>query len=172
LEYESTLELLDKRGEKAVFHKRERVRYLQNNIIAYQDQAWGDGRILLNYRCTPGKPVDRYHSGRKTHIVISLREVKHRGDIDEFNIQRGIRRGFLKAAEWWETGISHRTKKLKIQFIFPKSRPPARISISDSTNQPALPQPSQVQLPDGRRLVSWEMNQPRLYEHYLFKWEW
>ena len=46
LEYESTLELLDASGKCARFSKRQRVRYLQNNIIAYQDQAWGDGEIF------------------------------------------------------------------------------------------------------------------------------
>jgi len=30
------------------------VRYLQDNVIAYRDQAWGDGEILVDYRCTPG----------------------------------------------------------------------------------------------------------------------
>ncbi len=40
LDYDSTLELLDEHGHRARFSKREKVRYLQNNIIAYQDQAW------------------------------------------------------------------------------------------------------------------------------------
>ena len=52
LDYESTLELQDKCGERAIFRKRGKVRYLQDNIIAYQDQAWADGESLLNYRCT------------------------------------------------------------------------------------------------------------------------
>ncbi len=94
LEYETTLELLDKEGEHAIFHKRQQVRYLQNNIIAYQDQAWGDGQILRNYRCSPGQSVDRYKLGHKTLILISLREIKQRGDIDEFNIQWEMRNGF------------------------------------------------------------------------------
>jgi hypothetical protein len=84
LEYESALEIKDKRGEQALFRKREKVRYLQNNIIAFQDQAWGDGKILVNYRCAPGFPVDTYRSGYKSYILISLREVKNHGDIDEF----------------------------------------------------------------------------------------
>jgi len=50
LEYESTLELKDRGGKRATFKKREKVRYLQDNVIAYQDQAWGDGEILVNYR--------------------------------------------------------------------------------------------------------------------------
>jgi hypothetical protein len=44
LAYESTLELLDDRGLRARFQKHERIRYLQSNIIAYQDQAWETGR--------------------------------------------------------------------------------------------------------------------------------
>jgi hypothetical protein len=171
LEYESTLELLDKRGQRARVSKREKVRYLQNNIIAYPDQAWGDGKILLNYRCTPGKPVDRYHPNQKTYILISLREVKNRGDIDEFNIEWEFRKSFLQKTEFWVNEVSHRTRRLKVQVIFPKTRPPLRVLVNDSTNQ-VLDQPSQVELPDGRWLVSWETDQPRLYERYLLKWYW
>jgi hypothetical protein len=39
LDYEIRLELADTKGEKAILYKRERVRFLQNNILAYQDQA-------------------------------------------------------------------------------------------------------------------------------------
>ena len=37
LEYESTLELKDRGGREATFRKREKVRYLQDHTIAYQD---------------------------------------------------------------------------------------------------------------------------------------
>ena len=96
LVYESTLELLDTTGERAHYKKREKIRYLQNNTIAYQDFAWGDGRILLNYRCTPGKVVDRWRPGQTTYILISLRQAKHRGDTDDFNIEWDIRGGFRR----------------------------------------------------------------------------
>jgi len=119
LEYETTLELHDPKGKKSTLKKREKVRYLQDNIIAYQDQAWGDGEILIDYRCTPGEPVDRYKPGRKTYILISLREVKHRGDVDVFNIEWGIREGFMRDRELWETEIRYRTKRLKVKVILP-----------------------------------------------------
>ena len=54
LEHETTLELKDRTGKRATFEKEKRVRYLQDNIIAYHDQAWGDGEILLGYRSTQG----------------------------------------------------------------------------------------------------------------------
>ena len=70
LKYESTLEFLDPEGTKVIFRKREMVRYLQDNIIAYQDQAWGDGQILVNYYCTPGTRVDSYRLGYKWYKLI------------------------------------------------------------------------------------------------------
>ncbi len=100
LEYEIRLELKDPDGKKALVSKQETVKYLQNNIIAFQDQAWGDGKILQNYKCTPGVPVDKYRSGYKTHILISLRDIKNRGDIDEFNIRWGISSGFLSLPDF------------------------------------------------------------------------
>ena len=113
LEYESTLELKGRGGRRATFKKREKVRYLQDNVIAYQDQAWGDGEILVNYRCTPGTPVDQYQFGHKTHILISRREVKNRGDIDVFNIEWGIHQGFLGRTEHWAAGLLRRWHPLR-----------------------------------------------------------
>ncbi len=174
LEYETALELQNRRGENALLRKREKVRYRQNNIIAFQDQAWADGEILINYRCTPGVAVDRYRPGQQTYILISLRDIKNRGDIDEFNIQWGIHRGFIRSTELWETVICHRTKRLKMQVIFPRSRPPQHASLIEGNRRRTslLGPEAQAQLPDGRWCVSWETTRPRLNEHYLLKWDW
>lgn len=174
LEYESTLELKDKKGKQAFFRKREKVRYLQDNIIAYQDQAWGDGDILQNYSCSPGTPVDIYRPGRKTYILVSLREVKNQGEMDEFNIEWGIANGFLRTRERWETEIRHRMKLLKVQVIFPKERPPISVSLIEYSRQRTftLNEENKTKLPDGCWLISWEMQRPRLHETYILKWEW
>lgn len=85
LDYETTLELLNKKGTRARFKKRKHVRYLQDNIIAYQDHAWGDGNILLDHRCTPGKRVDHYRLGYKTYIMLSLGTIRNRVMIAKTN---------------------------------------------------------------------------------------
>ena len=139
LEHKSTLELLDNQGKKAIFHKRQKVRYLQDYIIAYQDQAWGDGEILLDYRCTPGTAVDFYRPGNKTYILISLRGVKKRGDTDFFDIQWKIRNGFLRTQELWETEINHITQVLRVVVIFPRNRPPIRAWLIENIRQKTLP---------------------------------
>ena len=73
--------LKDKDGKQALVRKRQKVRYLQNNIIAYQDQAWGDGQILINYRCSPGVEADRYQTGQNFHVLPQVPESVFRQDL-------------------------------------------------------------------------------------------
>jgi len=174
LDYESTLELLDKTGRQARFSKREEVRYLQNNIIAYQDQSWGDGQILIGYRCSPGKLVDLYRPGNKTYLLISLREIRNRGDIDRFNIEWRIRNGFKRKTELWETGVGHRTRRLRIQVVFPKDRPPIQAWLVEEVRRRKhlLGEEAKVRLPDGRWQVSWKTRWPQMNEQYQLHWSW
>jgi len=118
--------------------------------------------------------VDPYRSGYKTYVLISRREVKNKGDLDEFNIEWSIRQGFLRRTEQWETRVTHRTRRLKINVVFPKSRPPWRIIMTESNRQRShhLGKDAQVELPDGRWLVAWETHKPRLYENYILQWKW
>ncbi len=173
LDYESTLEIHDKEGNKATLNKRNTVRFLQDNIIAFQDYAWGDGRYLVNYSVNPGKPVDRYRIDNKTYILLSLREVRNKGDIEEFNIRWQIKKGFLKKDGWWTTEIDKRFKCVKVNVIFPKDRPPQKVVLLEkNTNRIQRLDRNIKKLPDGRWKVTWESKNPRLYERYIIKWEW
>ena len=174
LDYESTLVLHDTKGKRAKLHKRMKVRYLQDNIIAFQDYAWGEGKFLINYKSSPGIKVDQYKLGYKTYILLSLREVKNRGDIDEHNIEWDIHNGFLKKDGFWETSVTSRMKRLRVKVIFPKTRPPLSVSLIESNSRRAyvLGNEHIKKLPDGRWKLSWEKQKPMLFEHYLLKWEW
>ncbi len=174
LYYESTLEILDDKGKKVHFSKRKKVSYLQDNIVVYQDCAWGDGKILINYKSNIGKPVDRYQSGYKTIILLSLHEIKNRGDVDDFHIKWDIKNGFMKSEEFWETNISQKTKNFSLNVIFPKQRRPLRIKVEESNSRKThqLNKDNFSTLPDGRIKVTWEKKNPRLYENYIVKWKW
>jgi hypothetical protein len=174
LEYESRLEIADTKGEKAVLHKRERVRFLQDNIMAYQDQAWGDGVIFADYRCSPGVAVDRYREGHLYRILISLRETKSRGDIEEFHIQRTIKRGFTKPVEDFQIEINHTTRKLSVSVVFPRNRVPKRVTLIEKNivRVTELGTEYRVTLPDGRQQYLWQSDHPRVFEAYILRWEW
>ncbi len=174
LRYECTLELRDPKGMQADIHKREKVRYLQDYVNTFQDQAWGNGQIFLNYRCSPGTPVDQYQLGHNTLKLISLRDTRNRGDMDEFDIEWLMRDGFLRSTGFWGTAINHRSRDVSVNVIFPPSRPPSAASIYERRRQrtTALSPGSHRILPDGRHVISWHIARPRLYEDYILKWKW
>jgi hypothetical protein len=174
LDYDSMLELKDRRGRVAVLERRQKVRFLQDNIIAYQDQAWGDGELFADYQCSPGVAVDRYRDGLKWNVLISLRETRQRGDLTEFHLSRKIRNGFTKSSEWLQTELSHRTRHLCIRVIFPRRRrcQQALLVERNRNRTTELGAAHFGLLADGRQVLLWETNRPRINELYTIKWQW
>ncbi|MCG3209290.1 MAG: hypothetical protein FOGNACKC_02911 [Anaerolineae bacterium] len=174
LDYDATLELKDRRGETAIFTKRQQVKFIQDHILAFEDYAWGDGDIFAAYQCTPGVPVDRYPVGDRWNILISLRETKQSGDVTDFHIQRTIKNGFVKPEESFQTEISHRTRRLKMTIIFPKSRRCRRAALLERSRHrhTELGPEHFTDLPDGRQQVIWETDKVRPFEVYTLKWQW
>jgi hypothetical protein len=174
LNYHATLELLTATGKTAVFRKEQRVQFLQNHIIAFEDYAWGDGDVLADYRCTPGVEADRYREGDRWNILISLRETRSRGDIAEFYIERVEKNTFTQAEEWLQTEIRRPTHRLQMDIIFPQERPCQRaVVIQRSRNRVTVLEPTHFNLlPNGRQLVRWVTGNVRTYELYTLKWWW
>lgn len=174
LDFEHTLELCDPLGQQAIFHKRATVRLLQDHVAAYVDQAWGKGEIFADYRVSPGVPVDRYRYGHKYYVLISLREIKRRGDILHLVIDRTVHDGFNVKTGWSETAVNHSTKQFRLGIVFPANRPPQRVTLIEANRnaQTALGEDHRVSLPDGRIEVSWETSRPHLFETYTLRWTW
>jgi hypothetical protein len=174
LDFEHTLELCDAKGKEAIYHKRETVRVLQDYVSAYTDQAWGRGEIFADYHCSPGVPVDRYRDGKFYRVLISLREVKRRGDILRISIDRSVRNGFDLKTGWSETLVQHQTHRFRVAVIFPKARPPHQTALVEVNRNRTTPlgQANTEILSDGRRKVFWETTKPKLFETYTLKWTW
>lgn len=174
LEYDSTLELLDAKGKTAVFKRRQKVKFLQNHIIAFQDHAWGDGDIFAAYKVSPGIVADRYREGDRWNILISLRETKSKGDIKDFYIERTATDGFTQTEEWWQVEVWQKTHRLKLQAFFPKNRHCRRAVLHErARNQTTVLGHEHFHiLPDGRQLLVWQTTDPRPAEVYTIRWTW
>ncbi len=174
LEHDVELELMDTKGRTAIYRKRQRVRFLQDNIIAYQDQAWGDGDIFADYKCSPGVPVDRYREGYLYRVLISLRGTRHRGDVEEFRIERTIKDGFVEPVETLQTDVNQKTQAFSLSLIFPAKRGPKSVRLIErhTSRNFVLGSEQTRKLPDGRWQVSWHTQKPHLFEAYILRWEW
>lgn len=174
LDYESTLELLDISGKIASFRKRLQVKFLQNGVIAFEDYAWGDGEILADYKCVPGEVVDKYREGDRWNILVSLRESKSIGDTEEFYIERIEKNAFTMAEEWLQTEIRRRTRRLRINIVFPKERRCLRAVLTQRrSNRAHVLGSEHIRiLPDGRQIVTWETKDMNAYDVITLKWQW
>lgn len=173
LDYETTLDL-SSTGKTAIFLKRQKVRFLQDNVISFEDYVWGEGEIFADYKCAPGVIVDRYLVGDRWNILISLRESKNRGDVEEFFIESRFKDSFLRAEEWQQVEIRHHTKHLKMTVVFPKSRHCKRAIIQQRRHRQSseLGNEHFGVLPDGRQVVTWEAKNIEPLEIYTLRWEW
>lgn len=174
LEHHARLELHDIKGKKATYFKDQKVRFLQDHIMAYQDQAWGDGNIFADYKCSPGIAVDRYQQGNVWRILISLRQTRHENDVETFHIKRVIEDGFIKPVEYFQARIDHPTQLLSMSLLFPLKHPPKRVDVMEQgTSRSIELKASDVQtLPNGQTLVAWSMKYPKIGEAYNLRWEW
>lgn len=174
IDYETTLTLHDPKGKKATLRKREEVKFLQDGVVVFEDFGWGEGSVMLNYKCSPGKVVDSYRSGYKKVIVISLRKIMSKGDKEEFNISWDMKDSFVTNDEAWLTEINRKFQNIKVNVIFPASRPPRKVMIEESNSKRSkiLGEDSIKKLSNGTWRVSWETKNPRLYESYNLRWEW
>jgi len=174
LDYDDMLELVDAEGKLAVLHSRVKVRFLQDNVIAFQDYAWGEGNQLAQYKISPGKVVDLYKEGGRWNILVSLRETKGRGDITEFRIERTIKNGFTKDVEWRQTEIWLKFHQIRLSVVFPKDRLCKKAILSErgSKKHKVLDASHFQLLPDGRQILVWERPKPKRAEVYTIRWEW
>jgi hypothetical protein len=173
LDFEHTLELCDRLGKKAIFHKVETVRLLQDYVSSYVDWAWGRGEICASYRCSPGVMVDKYRCGSKYCVLVSFRQEKRRGEVFDIRIDRTVRGGFTQKKGWCETMVRHKTRRFRLAVIFPKSRPPQLVALVEVNRNRTTRLDSAISiLPDGRYLVSWQTLKPKLFETYALSWTW
>ena len=174
LSYDATLEIKDATGDEATLTRRETIRFLQDNVVALHDHAWGNGELFAEYHCRPGVPVDFYEDGSKHNVLISLRETKNRGDVMDLWIQRVVRGGLATPPWWLETEIEHWTRNLKLSIIFPKERLCRHATITRRIAERTAPLGDQhfAFLRDGRQQVTWQAKHPKLHDVHTIKWDW
>lgn len=174
LNHENIWELDDVHGSQVTHTKNMQVKFIQNNVIAIEDFIWGDGVFMKDYSCTPGHVADTYKSGSRTNVLISIRDVKNKGDIENFEFKRKIVDGFKSSSEWVEIMPIYRTRKLNIKVVFPIGRPCKRATLTTNANGAAKPiQRSEIESqPDGRQAINLVFENPKIREVFTIRWDW
>jgi hypothetical protein len=172
--FDATLEMLDAEGQTAVLERDQELCFLQDGVVGLYHQVWGEGELFDEYEVRPGVVADRFQLGSRHISLISLRQIKNRGDTLQLRIRRQIRGGWSDPEEWLELAVNHQTRRLRLTVIFPVKRPPQQAFVElQSTGTSRVLEPRRWQVDDqGRTVLTWQERQPVLGETYRLRWQW
>ena len=174
LHFAVTLELRDPRGQTAVLEREQALRVLQDGVVGLYHQVWGEGELFDDYQVEPGIVADRFQCGAHHITLISLRQIKNRGDVLRLWIRRQVKRGWTQPEEWLEIAVNHRTRYVRVRVVFPAARPPGHVALTEEGTGAVqeLDQRSWSVDEQGRTVIAWQKRAPILGETYLLRWSW
>lgn len=171
LNYKATLEIKDIGGHNAIYTRRERVRFLRDNVSTLYDYGWGDGQSFASHRVSPGRIVDRQSIGPRYKTTIALPSPKNRGDLLTFSIRRLAHDALVDRKCWLEAEIYHKMERMTLIVIFPKERPVKRAYIIAQQAQTTMPVTVTVDKA-GRQNLRYSVHGPKVGERYTLQWDW
>lgn len=173
LDFELGLKLLDAGGRSAEVIRVERLRFHQDGVMGIYHQIWGEGE-LQDYQVEPGVVADRFSVGPRTFILISLREVKNRGDELTLTTCRRVSLGWTQSEEWLEAALSHRTAKITLKVTFPKGRPPTSAELVElpAGNRARIERTRWTTDQSGCTTIRLTRKRPQVGSSYVLRWTW
>ena len=174
LECTNTWDLSDPNGAVATFTKRNRVRFIQNNVLAIPDYVWGDGSSH-EYRCSPGRQVDEFKEGHRVCKVISLGKAYKRDEELVLEISRTVKDAFTSSAEWLEVRPVVGTPHLELNVIFPegvKAHDVVMTTTKDATGETREKRLEKFDFDNGRQRLTVNFRRPPPDELIRIDWRW
>lgn len=171
LDMKMALDVVDRRGRKAIYTKRERIRFLRDNIISIYDYGWGTGNTYASHRVKPGHVAERRQVGSRYRSLIILPEPQNRGDEMTFMVRR-LWKGSLKGRpNWLEAEVHHKMKHLALSVTLPRGRRIQSSRLFDRKG-PVKPDPKVNVTAQGRQRVQARIAKPIVGNCYTLEWDW
>lgn len=171
LDYKASLDVLDAKGRTAVYQKRERVRFLRDQVTSFPDFGWGTGETFASHRVRPGRIVERRPVGPRHRSLVVLAEPQNRGDELTFEVRRLIRKGITGKRNWLEAEVNQPMGRLALCVTLPASRRVrgARLLRHREAAETAVAVRTDAQ---GKQQLSVRVVKPQLGELYTLEWGW
>jgi hypothetical protein len=165
LSFESQLDILEENGA-ATFRRRQRIRFLEDNVSFFIDRVWGEGVILAGY--SPGRGmslVDSVRNEGRWALLLSFSRRFRKGDSVEIETERRIVGAFTESGGYWELAMNAPTRMLSLQVKSPRKR---------TVSEPEIVAPARGELSfkmsgaDAQFVVK----HPALHVPYRVEWRW
>lgn len=171
---EDVWDIEDRDAHTVTLTKTRTVKYLQNEVFAIRDFAWGTGAVSgAQVIEGPGDAVHDYTRDEQEHTIILLDGIRgRRSDPDHFKFRRVFADSFPDRTESVVAEVVNATGRIAVTVRFPPDRPPTsawltRREAGIVEEEPIVPRPS-----GGRQQVTWTTDRPRRFASYRIYWKW
>jgi hypothetical protein len=146
IKFSGRLKILDPLKQVATFTRRQRIRFLEDNVAIFFDRVWGDGVVFAGYSAPGLRILEPFKTFKGYIVPLALPRLFSKGEIFEVVTQRKIVGAFYETDGYWETAMSTPTDLVNISVITPADvvtgpaeiRSPARGDIDASQTDHAL----------------------------------
>ncbi len=166
------LELVDARGERAVLHRRQRVRFLGNGGAVVRELLWGEGEQLVRYQAHGARRIGVRAEGSKRAVLLDPDGHPAPGDRRTIESRRTIRGGFTRRQEYCEAFLERPTGSVELTVVFPPKRPPTTAQLVQAPSERVLRRLPVRYRADGRAVLRCRLRQPQPGTTYSLRWAW
>jgi hypothetical protein len=165
------LDIEDAGGRRAIYERRQRVRFLAVDSGVVRDLVWGEGDPLARYTATGARRLAVQPDGSRKVVLLGLARRPQRGERVSIRSRRVIINGLTQRQEYCEVLVERPTCRLSMRVLFPRSRPPRDAVLLPSTGGMAYRVPVRYGA-DGRPVLCCSVKKPVPERIYSLRWSW
>lgn len=155
-------------GSLVIHRRRMRLRFVRS-VISVTDVVSDPLDQVSPYVCRPGRVVDRFPVGGETWVLVSLGELRRRGQEETLEFSHSLRDAFRGNHGTVQAMVPEGTRRLVLELVFPRDRGPEKVSCRFGKG---APQPPEVDELDGRRILRWDFERVRAGASCAVQWSW
>lgn len=166
-----SIDVVDRQGDRAIFKKEERLRFLRDNVTAIYDYGWGTREPFASHRVKPGRLVERRQIGLKHRSLVVLPEPQNQGDKLTLTVRRLIRAKFTGPNNWLEGEVYYRMRRMQLSVTVPIAPPITGAKFIRRRQSTEVPLSVQL-ISRKRQRIRASIVRPRIGDSYLLEWDW
>lgn len=165
IKYGGRLEMLDKEGNVATFTRRQRIRFLEDNVAVFFDRVWGEGVLFANYSAKSMRIIDAIPTTKGYVVPLALPRRFSKGEVFDVVTHRRIVGAFLPDMAYWDSAMHAPTELLALDVVAPRTR-------RFRSPEIIAPPTGDFDADASRGSLKLRVRQPALHASYRLMWAW
>jgi hypothetical protein len=165
IKFSGRLKFLDETRSVAIFTRRQRVRFLEDDVSVLFDRIWGNGLLLGRYSAPTVRLMEPIKTAKGYVLPLGLPKRFRKGEVFDLVTHRRIVSAFTDDYGYWETLMSKPTELIQISVV---TAVPAAFDKAEIVAPPR----GDFDLAQGANSLKMRVTRPALNGPYRLAWAW